>query len=143
MNKYISAHVHPFKPVDLTTPSTPKSATKKRKSKAVTDSSQKSKKRKVGSQPPYWLSDALADIVGCSALPRPQVTSKLWDYIKSNNLQNPNDKREIICDSKLQAVMKRSKVTMFNMQKFITPHILEKVDKADAVKYGGAQSISD
>jgi upstream activation factor subunit UAF30 len=45
--------------------------------------------------------------------------------------QNPQDKREILCDNKLKAVMGgKDKVTMFTMNKYITPHLLEKLDKS-------------
>ena len=124
MNKYIGAHVHPFKPVDLTTNSTPK------KRKAPKSAGEK-KKRKTGTQPPFRLSDAMVAVVGKSVLPRPQVVKKLWEYIKGNDLQNPTDKREILCDEKLFAIMKTKKVSMFKMNQLITPHLLEKVDKAD------------
>lgn len=45
--------------------------------------------------------------------------------------QNPSDKREIFCDDKLKAVMGgKPKITMFNMNKLLTPHLLEKVDRS-------------
>jgi upstream activation factor subunit UAF30 len=45
--------------------------------------------------------------------------------------QNPKDRREILCDAKLKAVMGgNEKVTMFSMNKHITPHLLEKLDKS-------------
>mmetsp|Transcript_25359 Transcript_25359/g.45749 ORF Transcript_25359/g.45749 Transcript_25359/m.45749 type:complete len:315 (+) Transcript_25359:159-1103(+) len=146
MNKYIGAHVEPYKPVDLTTSSTPK----KRKAKA--DPKEKgAAKKKAGTQAPYKLSDALVAVVGKSILPRPQVTQALWAYIRENDLQNPEDKREIICDTLLSRVMGgQSKVTMFSMNKYITPHMLEKVDKSQYVheeikkeKSGEEESGSD
>jgi upstream activation factor subunit UAF30 len=121
MNKYISAHIHPFKPVVLiTTSSTPKEKVKK----------PERKKRKGGTQPPYQLSDALIAVVGKPILPRPQAVAAIWVYIKANNLQNPENKREIICDEKLRAVMKKKKTTMFEMNALISPHFLEKLDKS-------------
>jgi upstream activation factor subunit UAF30 len=133
LNKYIGAHIHPFKPVDLTTnsSSTPAKSpsSKSRGVKRKATPSTEKKKRKAGAQPPFRLSDELAAVVGKSILPRPQVVKGIWAYIKANNLQNPNDGREIICDDLLKAVMKKEKVTMFNMNQFITPHLLEKVDK--------------
>lgn len=121
MNKYISVHIHPFKPLDLS--SKPKENTPKKR-KAAGDK----KRRSGGTQPPWRLSEELATVVDASELPRPQVVSKIWEYIKANDLQNPNDKREIICDDKLRAIMKKDKVTMFNMNKLITPHFLEKIE---------------
>jgi SWIB-domain-containing proteins implicated in chromatin remodeling len=47
------------------------------------------------------------------------VVKKLWDYIKEKDLQDPNDKRQIICDSKLQAIFKQEKINMFSMNKLL------------------------
>ena len=49
---------------------------------------------------PVTPSPALAAIVGPNPLPRSEVVSKVWDHIKKNNLQNPQNKREIIADDK-------------------------------------------
>mmetsp|Transcript_8548 Transcript_8548/g.13104 ORF Transcript_8548/g.13104 Transcript_8548/m.13104 type:complete len:313 (-) Transcript_8548:73-1011(-) len=126
MNKYVSAHIHPFKPVDLT-PKEPK----KRKAKQKKGKNGDKKARKSGTQAPYQLSPELTRVVGKGILPRPQVTQALWAYIRENSLQNPEDKREILCDTKLKAVMGgKNKVTMFTMNKYITPHMLEKLDKS-------------
>jgi upstream activation factor subunit UAF30 len=84
MNKYIGAHIDPFKPVDLTSNSTPPAAGKKRKK---TSSKKDGKKRKSGTQAPYQLSPELARVTGKQILPRPQVTKALWVYIRQNNLQ--------------------------------------------------------
>lgn len=89
MNKYVAAHIHPYKPVDLTPkPKTPKTTTKrKRKGKDDTPLKKKRKPKKPGLQPPYRLSDEMAAVVGKDILPRPQVVTKLWEYIKGNELQ--------------------------------------------------------
>ncbi|KAL2194057.1 SWIB/MDM2 domain-containing protein [Corynascus similis CBS 632.67] len=78
-------------------------------------------KRKAGGgfQKPFILSDPLADVCGESQLSRPQVVKKLWDYIKGNGLQDPNDKRQIRCDEKLHAVFKQDKINMFSMNKLL------------------------
>jgi upstream activation factor subunit UAF30 len=44
---------------------------------------------------------------------------KLWEHIKANELQDPNDKRQILCDDKLQAVFKQTQVNMFQMNKLL------------------------
>jgi len=49
--------------------------------------------------------------------------SKMWDYIKKNNLQNPENKREILADDKLQPIFGKSKVTMFEMNKHLAQHL--------------------
>jgi len=63
------------------------------------------------------------------------VTQALWAYIRKHQLQNPEDKREILCDDALKAVMGgKKKLTMFTMNKYITPHIIEKLDKSAYVQ---------
>lgn len=42
---------------------------------------------------------------------------KLWEYIKSNNLQNPANRQEILCDDRLRALFGCDKVKMFGMNK--------------------------
>lgn len=126
INKYIGAHVEPFKPVDLTTNTT---VSKKRKSKAVDKNATKKRRAGSGFQAPYQLSPELARVTGKQILPRPQVVKKLWEYIRANNLQDPSDKRTVICDTKFKLVMGgQAKVTIFSMQKYITEHLLEKLD---------------
>jgi chromatin remodeling complex protein RSC6 len=70
-------------------------------------------------QRPVTPSKELAAITGSAALPRSQVVSKIWDHIKRNNLQNPNNKREIIADDKLRKVFGKDRVTMFEMNKHL------------------------
>jgi upstream activation factor subunit UAF30 len=82
-------------------------------------------KRKVNPalMKPLQPSPQLAAVVGSSPLPRPEVVSKVWDYIKKNKLQNPENKREIVADDKLQAVFGKKKVTMFEMNKHLAQHL--------------------
>jgi chromatin remodeling complex protein RSC6 len=68
-------------------------------------------------------SSELAKIVGSEPLPRSAVVSKMWDYIRKNNLQNPLNKREIIADDKLKAVFGADRVSMFQMNKSISKHL--------------------
>jgi len=73
---------------------------------------------------PLQPSDELAAVVGSSPLPRTEVVSKVWEYIKANNLQNPENKREIVADDKLRAVFGgRDKVSMFEMNKHFAQHL--------------------
>ena len=85
-------------------------------------------KKAAGSKPnalqqPLQPSKELAAIVGSNPLPRGEVVSKMWDYIKKNNLQNPENKREIMADEKLQAVFGKNRVTMFEMNKHLAQHL--------------------
>jgi upstream activation factor subunit UAF30 len=72
---------------------------------------------------PLQPSPQLAAVVGSSPLPRPEVVSKVWAYIKKNDLQNPQNKREILADDKLEAVFGKKKVTMFEMNKHLAAHL--------------------
>jgi upstream activation factor subunit UAF30 len=72
---------------------------------------------------PLQPSKELAAVVGSDPLPRPEVVSKVWDYIKKNNLQNPQNKREINADSKLEKVFGKKSVTMFEMNKHLAQHL--------------------
>jgi chromatin remodeling complex protein RSC6 len=74
-------------------------------------------------QKPLTPSKELAAIVGSAPLPRPQVVSKIWDYNKKNDLQNPKNKREILADAKLEPIFGRKKVTMFEMNKYLAQHL--------------------
>lgn len=143
INKYIGAHIHPFKPVDLTTNSTKTSGKKRKKGDDDGDTKRKKKRKpkQPGLQPPYRLSKELSDLLGTDILPRPQVVKGIWAHIKKHDLQNPNDKREILCDKKLKKVMGgEDKVTMFSMNRYITDHLLEKLDRSE---YNHAQSEAE
>ena len=72
---------------------------------------------------PLQPSKELAAVVGSKPLPRPEVVSKVWDYIKKNKLQDPQNKREIMADEKLQAVFGKNRVTMFEMNKHLAQHL--------------------
>jgi chromatin remodeling complex protein RSC6 len=68
-------------------------------------------------------SSELAAIVGAQPLPRTEVTKRIWDYIKARNLQNPANKRNVLCDEALRAVMGKDEVTMFEMTKLVSQHL--------------------
>ena len=72
---------------------------------------------------PVKPSAELAAIVGSDSLPRSEVVSKIWDHIRKNNLQNPNNKREILADDKLRKVFGVDKCTMFEMNKHLSRHL--------------------
>jgi upstream activation factor subunit UAF30 len=74
-------------------------------------------------QKPLQPSKELAAVVGTGPLPRGEVVSKVWDYIKKQDLQNPENRREILADDKLEAVFGKKKVTMFEMNKYLAQHL--------------------
>lgn len=65
----------------------------------------------------------LAPIVGGKPISRPEATKKLWEYIKKNKLQNPKNKREIVADATLEAVLGKKKVDMFQMTALVSKHL--------------------
>ncbi|CAD6886865.1 unnamed protein product [Tilletia controversa] len=77
---------------------------------------------------PMVLSASMAEICGQDELSRPQVVKQLWAYIKGNNLQNPTNKRQILCDEKLQTLFGKNMVDSFEMAKLIGKHIKKKED---------------
>ncbi|OGF33331.1 hypothetical protein A2533_01155 [Candidatus Falkowbacteria bacterium RIFOXYD2_FULL_35_9] len=73
---------------------------------------------------PYKLSADLEAVVGKGPLPRSQVVKKIWEYIKKNDLQNPQNKRNILADEKLLKVFGGKKeVSMFEMTKLLSAHL--------------------
>lgn len=76
-----------------------------------------------GIHAPVTPSAELGAIVGNDRLPRSEVISKVWAYIKQHNLQNPANKREILADAKLEKVFGKKSVTMFEMNKYIAAHV--------------------
>lgn len=73
---------------------------------------------------PMTLSAELQAVVGAGPMPRSEVTKKIWEYIKKNNLQNPKNKRNILADDKLKPLFGgKAEVTMFEMTKLISPHM--------------------
>lgn len=72
---------------------------------------------------PIQPSAELGAIVGDDKLPRSEVISKVWDYIKAHKLQNPENKREIVADEKLKKIFGKDRVTMFEMNKHLAGHM--------------------
>ena len=68
-------------------------------------------------------SPELAAVVGAEPLPRTQVVSKLWEYIKKHDLQDPANKRNINADDKLKKVFGKDQVNMFEMTSLVSKHL--------------------
>jgi chromatin remodeling complex protein RSC6 len=67
--------------------------------------------------------DKLAAVVGDAPLTRADLTKKVWDYIKANNLQDAKDRRAINADAKLKPIFGKDQVSMFEMTKLINQHV--------------------
>jgi len=84
------------------------------------------KKRKPNAafMKPMTPSAALAEVVGSKAIPRTEVTKKLWAYIKRNKLQDSKNRRNINADDALKVVFGGKKtVSMFEMTKLVSRHL--------------------
>jgi upstream activation factor subunit UAF30 len=68
-------------------------------------------------------SPELAAVIGPEPLARTEAVSKIWAYIKAHDLQNPQNRREIVADEKLRLVFRTDKVTMFEMNKHLARHL--------------------
>ncbi len=80
-------------------------------------------KSNSGLMKPLQPSRELAQVVGDKPLPRTEAVSKICTHIKKYNLQNPQNKREILADDKLEPVFGKKKVTMFEMNKLLAGHL--------------------
>jgi upstream activation factor subunit UAF30 len=73
---------------------------------------------------PLQPSAKLAAVIGNSPMPRTQVISKLWAYIKRNGLQDARNRRAINADEKLRPLFGgRSQVTMFDLAKIANQNL--------------------
>ena len=101
-------------------------ATKKKAVKAKSKPAKKKSARKPNPafMKPMTPSSTLAAVIGGSAMPRTEVTKKLWAYIKRNGLQDRANRRMINADEKLKPVFGgRSQVSMFEMTKLVSNHL--------------------
>ncbi len=74
-------------------------------------------------QKPVTLSGELEAVIGKGPMTRAEVTSKVWEYIKANNLQDSKDKRQINPDAKLGAVIGKDQISMFKMTAAVSKHL--------------------
>lgn len=95
------------------------------KEKSVTTAAAPAKKRTPNAAFMKALkpSAALAAVVGADPLPRTEVISKLWVYIKANNLQDAANKRNINADAKLKPIFGKDQISMFELAGLIGKHV--------------------
>ncbi len=91
--------------------------------KAKGASSKGARKPNAALQKPLQPSKELAAVVGSDPLPRTEMVSRVWDYIKRHDLQNPQNRREIMADAKLKPIFGKDKVTMFEMNRYLAQHL--------------------
>jgi upstream activation factor subunit UAF30 len=99
-----------------------KAATKKPAAKAKKPAAKR--KPNAAFMKPMNISSTLAAVIGSNPMPRTEVTSKLWGYIKKNNLQDKTNRRMINADDKLREVFGgKRQVSMFEMTKLVSKHL--------------------
>ena len=103
---------------------------KKSKSTKKAKTTKTAKKKKSARKPsaafmkPVSPSPALAEVIGSKAVPRTEVTKRLWAYIKKNKLQDTKNKRIINADATLKPVFGgKSAVNMFEMTRLVGKHL--------------------
>jgi len=73
---------------------------------------------------PVQPDDKLAAVVGSTPLSRPELTKKLWAYIKRRGLQDKKKRIMINADDALRPVFNgKSQVSMFEMTKLVSKHL--------------------
>jgi upstream activation factor subunit UAF30 len=107
-----------------------KAAKKGGAKKAAKKSAKKPAKKSSGRKPnaafmkPVQPNDKLAAIVGPGAMPRTELTKKLWVYIKKNNLQDKKNRRMINADDKMRALFGgKSSASMFELTKYASKNL--------------------
>jgi upstream activation factor subunit UAF30 len=94
------------------------------KKKAAKKSGAKKRKPNAAFMKAMNPSATLAAVIGSSAMPRTEVTKKIWGYIKKNGLQDKKNKRMINADANLKAVFGgKASVNMFDMTKLVSKHL--------------------
>lgn len=72
---------------------------------------------------PLMPTGPLAAIIGSTPMPRTEVTSKIWAYIKKNKLQDSVNRRNINADDKLRPLFGKAQATMFELTKYVSKHL--------------------
>ncbi|CAN6281244.1 unnamed protein product [Urochloa humidicola] len=126
MNKALTKHIWPLNSEGPASPdrSTPKEKPQKRDRNEGKKQQGGSSGSGSGLLVPLQLSDDLVKFIGTgeSMLSRSDVVKRMWEYIKENNLQDPSDRRKIICDEKLKDILQVESFTGFTVSKLLAPH---------------------
>jgi len=97
---------------------------KKRARKPAKRKVAKKRKPNAAFMKPMQPSAILSEVIGAKAMPRTEVTKKLWAYIKRNKLQDKMKRTMINADDKLRAVFGgKRQVSMFEMTKLVSKHL--------------------
>jgi upstream activation factor subunit UAF30 len=125
----IGGRVVSLNPGECAMASAKQSGSKKTPSKSAGSSKGGSKaggesKARGGIAKPVQPDQQLAAVVGNDAMPRTELTKRVWDYIKKNNLQDSENRRMINADDKLKPIFGgKDQVSMFEMTKLVNQHV--------------------
>ncbi|KAJ2346407.1 hypothetical protein IWW50_005476 [Coemansia erecta] len=89
-------------------------------------------KRQTGLSKPMKLSPVMAEFLDQKYCARVNVVQKLWKYIKLHELQDPTDKRYIMCDDKLKALFNTERLYMYTMSKLLNDHLIKPTPEENA-----------
>ena len=101
-------------------------AAKKKAVKKAAPAKKKAAKRKPNAafMKPMKISAELGAVIGTAAMPRTEVTKKIWAYIKKHGLQDAKNRRNINADDKLKPIFgSKKQVSMFEMTKLVSKHL--------------------
>ncbi|KAH7280633.1 hypothetical protein KP509_36G006800 [Ceratopteris richardii] len=125
MNKLLARHIFTLENTGAVDGQEPKPKRSKPEKKDGSENDEG--KRVSGFTAPHPISEALMSFLGTgeSELSRSEVTKRIWEYIKMNQLQDPADKRRIICDNKLQELFGCDSFHGFGMAKYLSSHFIK------------------
>lgn len=76
-------------------------------------------------------SPKMAEVIGSSEpVTRAEAVKRLWDYFKKHNLQNPENRREILADDKLKPLFGKAKITMFEVGRIVNENLVGGASKS-------------
>ncbi|XP_024975346.1 upstream activation factor subunit spp27-like [Cynara cardunculus var. scolymus] len=132
MNKALAKHIWPLNSDGAPVSLAPKEKPQKKEREEDSEEPKRKEKRQKGAGgsgilAPIPLSEALVKFLGTgeNALARSDVVKRIWDYIKQNNLQDPSDKRRILCDDKLKELFDVDTFNGFTVSKLLTTHFIK------------------
>ncbi|GMH35567.1 hypothetical protein BSKO_03435 [Bryopsis sp. KO-2023] len=94
------------------------------KPKAAGSKGEGKKRGGGGFTKPIKVTTELAEFLGTEEITRPNLTKFMWNYFKSNELQDPADRRHILCDEKLKALTNVDRFQAFSFMKFLKHHVV-------------------
>ncbi|KAK9064868.1 hypothetical protein SSX86_016250 [Deinandra increscens subsp. villosa] len=135
MNKALTKHIWPLNSDGAQVSAAPKEKKLKKEREEDPDEPKRKEKRQKGGggggggglMAPIPLSEALVKFLGTgeNTLARSDVVKRIWAYIKQNNLQDPSDKRRILCDDKLKELFDVDTFNGFTVSKLLVTHFVK------------------